>query len=68
VNKFKIGDRVRVYGCSIGGTNINEATGQVREICNDSGLIDIIIDGSITFTVHHKQCRKLNPKEKPEFE
>lgn len=62
-----VGDRVRVYGASLGGANINERTGVVSNLFAGGWVqLKIIINESPGFyAVQEKQIRRLVPKKKP---
>lgn len=69
MSKFKVGDRVAVYGHF-------RVSGEMRPdyLRGDRGLVTCVIaddeitvclDSGVENEVHPKQCRKLKPKKKP---
>jgi len=65
MNKFKVGDRVKVYSNNIW----NEKSGKITKIQNDNVRLEFCKkDGYKDWEwFHYKQCRKLVKKCKPKF-
>jgi len=71
---LKVGDRVRVYGSSQAGVNLNGYPATVSNNLDKDGWVLIKLDEPVytgkipnisdTFTVHPKQCRRLVKKPK----
>ena len=74
MSKFKVGDRVAVYGNTGNkGPNFTYARGQrgvVEDIVSEDEEINVRLDewtGDRIVGVHPKQCRKLKPKKQREI-
>lgn len=69
MSKFKVGDRVRVYGSCLSGVlcNLNEK-GTVERCGYDDYVavrLDEPVGNAALVSFHPKQCRRLKPKAKP---
>lgn len=64
MNKFKAGDRVRIYGFSTAGFLVNELIGTIRgtQSYDDDPWVSIETEEGKYVVVHEKQCSKLKPK------
>jgi hypothetical protein len=69
MSKFKIGDRVAVYGEILGVKSpADRKLGTVAAVAKDGDLrvrFEEEFDGDREWYVHPKQCRRLKPKAKP---
>lgn len=70
MKNYKVGDRVKIYGCifrssdeSLHHITVDGLTGEIKEICL-SGYITVKTNFDETFLAHPKQCRKLVKKER----
>lgn len=66
MNKFKVGDRIKIYDCE-------ERTGTIIKINNNFCHVNIksktddLFNNEYEWVYHYKQCRKLVKKFKPKF-
>jgi hypothetical protein len=66
MSKFKVGDRVMVYGYSQGHVDLTNRKMFFSAYCYDAKWCNVSFkDGGDKYTVHEKQLRKLKPKPKP---
>lgn len=61
MNRFKIGDRVKVYCTALANC---EGKGKIIDIVNSRVTMWVLLDSGSRICVHYKQCRKLKPKVK----